>query len=132
MQVQEDHIRNDKIRRMFYDIPCIINMIAVRQLGFLGKIVRGPHNSPALRMLTACCQRKCKVGRPYLHNKDVIVRNLRLLFAKVPEKVIDDYGSVRDWFKEASHETYWTTLIKCLLNKQEPILARPIEWTPPR
>jgi hypothetical protein len=132
MQAQEDHIRNDKIRRMFYDIPCIINMIAVRQLGFLGKIVRGPHGSPARRMLTACCQHKRKVGRPYLHNKDVIVRNLRLLFAEVPEVVIDDYGSVRDWFKEASHETYWTTLTRCLLNKQEPIPAQPTELPPPR
>ena len=109
------------MQRMFYDIPCIINMIAARQLGFLGKIVSGPHDSPARRMLIACCQHKRKVGCPYLHNKDVIVQNLCLLFAKVPEVVIDDYESVRDWFKEASHETYWTTLIKCLLNKQEPI-----------
>jgi hypothetical protein len=131
VQVQEDHIRNDKIQRMFYDIPCIIHMIVARQLGFLGKIVHGPHDSPACRMLTACCQHKRKVGRPYLHNKDVIVQNLHLLFAKVPEVVIDDYGSVKDWFKEASHETYWTTLIKCLLNKQEPIPARPTEWPPP-
>ena len=60
----------------------------------------------ARRMLTACCQHKCKCGRPYLHNKDVIVQNLRLLFAQIPEVVIDDYGSVKDWFKEASHESY--------------------------
>ena len=41
-------------------------------------------------MLTACCQHKCNQGRPsYLHNKDVIVRNLWLLFAKVPDVLID-------------------------------------------
>ncbi len=101
MQVQEDHIRNEKIRQMFYDIPCVINMIATKQLGFLGKVVRGPHDSPACWMLTACCQHKRKRGRPYLHNKDVIVQNLRLLFARIPEVIIDDYGSVKDWFKEA-------------------------------
>ncbi len=28
VQVQEDHIRNEKIPQMFYDIPCVINMIA--------------------------------------------------------------------------------------------------------
>ena len=131
-QVQEDHIRNDKIRRMFYDIPCVNNMIAARQLGFLGKVVRGPHDAPARRMLTACCQHKRKRGRPYLHNKDVIVRNLRLLFVRVPEVVIDDFGSVKDWYKEATHKTYWTALIRCLLDKQAPIPTRPTEWPLPR
>jgi hypothetical protein len=80
IQVQEDRIRNDKICCLFYDIPCVINMIAARQLGFLGKVVCGPHDAPACRMLTACCQHKHKRGPPYLHNKD-IVQNLRLLFA---------------------------------------------------
>ena len=131
-QVQEERIRNDKIRRLFYDIPCVTNMIAARQLGFLGKVVRGPHDTPARRMLTACCQHKRKRGRPYLHNKDVIVRNLRLLFARIPEVVIDDYGSVKDWFKEASHESYWTALVSCLLDKQAPLPPRPTEWPPPR
>jgi hypothetical protein len=76
VQVQEDYIRNEKIRQMFYDIPCVINMIAARQLSFLGKVVQGPHDSPACWMLTACCQHKRKHGRPYLHSKDVIVQNL--------------------------------------------------------
>jgi hypothetical protein len=76
VQVQEDHIRNEKIHQMFYDIPCVINMIAARQLGFLGKVVRGPHDSSAHRVLTACCQHKHKHRCPYLHNKDIIVQNL--------------------------------------------------------
>ena len=45
---------------------------------------RPPH------MLTACCQHKRSRGCPsYLHSKDVIVRNLWLLFAKVPNVLID-------------------------------------------
>ncbi len=91
---------------MFYDIPCVVNMIAARQLGFLGKVVQGPHDSPACWMLTACCQHKGKHRYPYLHNKDVIVQNLCLLFAQIPKVVIDDYGSVKDWFKGASHQSY--------------------------
>ena len=51
-QVQEERIQNDKIRRLFYDIACVINMILARQLGFLGKVVHGPHDTPARRMLT--------------------------------------------------------------------------------
>ncbi len=65
---------------------------------------------------TACCQHKRNCGCPYLHNKDVFIRNLWLLFAKVPKVVINDYGSVKDWFREASHESYWTQLVQCLLD----------------
>jgi hypothetical protein len=83
-------------------------------------------------MLTACCHHKPKRGRPYLHNKDVIVQNLCLLFARIPEVVIDDYGSVKDWYKEATHESYWKALVRCLLDKQAPLPPRPTEWPPPR
>jgi hypothetical protein len=60
-QVQEDRIRNNKIHRLFYDIPCVINMIAARQLGFLGKVVRGLTDAPACRMLTACANTNSSV-----------------------------------------------------------------------
>jgi hypothetical protein len=76
IDVREQHLRNKKVPCMFYDIPCIKNMIAARQLGFLGKVVQGPLDSPACRMLTACCQHKHNRGHPHLHNKDVIVHNL--------------------------------------------------------
>ncbi len=132
VQVQECHICNMKIHQMFYDIPCVVNMIATRQLGFLGKVVLGPHDSSARWLLTACFQHKRKRGRPYLHNKDVIVQNLRLLFARIPAVVIDDYGSMKDWFKEALHDSYWTALVRCLLDKQAPLPARPTTWPPPR
>ena len=117
---------------MFYNIPTIQNMIAAQQLSFLGKVVRGPHDAPPHRILTACYQHKCKPGRPYLHNKDIIVCNLRLLFARTPKIVIDDYGSVKDWFREASHELYWTQLVQCLLDEQAPLPMCPTTWLPPQ
>ncbi len=69
-------------------------------------------------MLTACCQHKRNCGCPYLHNKDVIVQNLQLLFAQILKVIINDDGSVKDWFKEASHEAYWKALVQCLLDMQ--------------
>jgi hypothetical protein len=111
---------------MFYNIPTIQNMIAARQLGFLGKVVPGPHNAPTCPMLTVCCQHNRKPGCPYIHNKDIIIRNLCLLFARTPEVVIDDYGSVKDWFHEVSHELYWTQLVRCLLDEQTPLPACPL------
>ena len=49
------------------------------------------------------------------------MRNLRILFAQIPEVVIDDYGSVKDWFKEATHESYWTALVTCLLDTETEV-----------
>ena len=54
-KVREDRIRNEHVRRMFYDIPRVSNMIAARQLDFIGKTIRGPFDRPAQQMLTACC-----------------------------------------------------------------------------
>jgi hypothetical protein len=83
-KVREEEIQNKQVRRMFYDIPCVWNMIAACQLDFIGKTVHRPSDRPAKQMLTACCDTVCQIGRPFLHNKDYIVKNLRLLFANVP------------------------------------------------
>jgi hypothetical protein len=55
MQVKAEWIHNEHVQQMFYDIPCVGNMIAIQQLDFLGKMVRRPHDHPAQQMLTACC-----------------------------------------------------------------------------
>jgi hypothetical protein len=39
-QVQEERIRNSEVRKKFFDIPTAERMIAIRQLTYLGKIVR--------------------------------------------------------------------------------------------
>jgi hypothetical protein len=45
--VKEERIRNEHMQRMSYDIPCVRNMIAARQLDFIGKAIRGAPNRPA-------------------------------------------------------------------------------------
>ena len=54
-RVKEEHLHNEHVRRMFYDIPRVGNMIAARQLNFLGKTMRGPPDRPAQQMITVCC-----------------------------------------------------------------------------
>jgi hypothetical protein len=107
-------------------------MIAARQLDFLEKTVRRPHNRPAQQMLTACCDNVRQVGCPFLHNKDYILKNLRLLFANVPEVTINGYGSLKNWIQEALDEKYWIDLIAFLLNQQATILLGPDKWPQPR
>ena len=126
--VRENHIKNEHVRRMFYDIPRVSNMIAARQLDFIGKTIRGPLDRPAQQLITACCDHTRQVGRPFLHNKDFVVKNLRLLFANVPEVTIDEYGSLKHWIKEALHEQYWNLLVTCLIDRHAVTPPRPDEW----
>jgi hypothetical protein len=116
-RVKEERIQNEHVRRMFYDIPRVGNMIAAWQMDFIRKIMRAPSNRPAQQMLTACCNNIRPVGRPFLHTKDYIIKNLCLLFANIPKVTIDNFGSLKSWIWEALHEQYWTQLVDCLTNR---------------
>jgi hypothetical protein len=42
-QVREEHITNERVRKMFFNIPDVRNLIiAASQLNFLGKTMRHP------------------------------------------------------------------------------------------
>jgi len=69
-RVKEEHIRNEHVRRMFYDIPRVGNMIATRQMEFIGRSYTHTPDRLAQQMLTACCDNIRPVGRPFLHLKD--------------------------------------------------------------
>ena len=128
-QVQEERIRNEHVRKLFYDIPRVRNMIAARQLGFIGKVMRGPSHRPSQRMITACCSNRRLPGRPHFHNKDLIVKNLKLLFSQVNDVVIDDKGTLKNWINEVMCESYWNQLVKCLIDKDAELPERPDTWT---
>jgi len=57
-RVKEEIIRNGKVRRMLYSIPCVRKMIAARQRDFIGKMIRGPPDRPSRNMITTCCDHK--------------------------------------------------------------------------
>ena len=100
-------------------MPCVRNMIAARQLNYSGKLIRGPHDQPARRMIMACCNER--VGRPQTTEKNCIIKNLRLLFKDVLLKRIDHYGSLKHCIHEASNEEYWNQLIKRLTHPETPL-----------
>jgi hypothetical protein len=116
---------------MFYDIPRVGNMIAARQMDFIGKTIRAPSDRPAQQMLTACCNNVRPVECLFLHNKDYIIKNLRLLFANIPEVTIDNFGSLKNWIQEALHEQYWTQLVDCLINQHALLPPRCNGWPRP-
>ena len=129
-KVREQRLHNDKVRKMFYSIPCVRNMIAARQLDFIGKMIRGPPDRPSRNMITACCNHKRRVGRPQTTGKNFMVENLRLLFRDVPTVQIDRYGSLRNWIHEASNKKYWCQLVERLLHPSTPLPDRPDNWGP--
>jgi len=45
MRVKEEQLQNEQVQRMFYDIPWVGNMIAARQMNFIGKVIPA-HRSP--------------------------------------------------------------------------------------
>jgi hypothetical protein len=128
--VQEQRLRNGKVRDMFYSIPCVRNMIAARQMDFVGKMIRGPPDRPSRNMITACCDHKRRVGRPQTTGKNFMVENLRLLFQDIPTVQIDRYGSLRSWIHEASNKRYWNQLVDRLLHPNTPTPERPADWGP--
>jgi hypothetical protein len=106
-------------------------MIAAQQLDFMGKAIQGPHDRSSRCMITACCNHQQRVRCPQTHTKNTMVRNLLLLFARVPTTTIDHYGSLKDWLNEASDEKYWTALVQCLLHSDAPLPERPPAWGAP-
>ena len=121
-QAKRERITNDQVRKRFYDIPCVENMIAARLLSFIGKAVQNPYPLwPTKLMLTTCCNNNRKREPPYTTNKDTIVNCLALLFGRVPEVAIDqNQGFMIDWVKEVNNEKYWKSLIRSNRRRMEP------------
>ena len=72
-KVQEQRLQYGKVCDMYYSIPCVKNMIAARQMDFVGKMIRGPPDRLSCNMITACCDHKRQVGRPQTTGKNFMV-----------------------------------------------------------
>ncbi len=42
----EERITNERIRKIFFNVPAAENTIVIMQMNYLGKIIRGPANHP--------------------------------------------------------------------------------------
>ncbi len=106
---------------MFCSIPCVQNMIAARQVNFIGKMIRGPPDCPSRNMITACCDHKRRAGQPQTTGKIFMDENLRLLFQDFDTVNIDHFGFLRDWIHKATDKKYWDQLVKRLLLPDTPL-----------
>ena len=85
-QVQDEHIKNESIRKTFYNIPDIRSQIAIRQMSFLGKVVRGPDHHPPKQLISAWCNHPRLPGGVLTTNKKSLVKSLQLLLPEQMEE----------------------------------------------
>ena len=76
----------------FFDMSNVRRMIAIRQLSFIGKIVRNSVEQIPSKLITFWIEHKRKPGRVSCNNLKSIVRNLQLL-----EPDADKVGSQTSW-----------------------------------
>jgi hypothetical protein len=81
-QVIKERITNERIRKIFFNIPTAENTIVIRQMTYLGKIVRGPTNQPPRQMPTAWSANPRPKGGVLTTNKKSLVRSLHTLLPK--------------------------------------------------
>ncbi len=89
---KEERIQNEKVREMFYSIPCVQNMIASRQADFIGKMIRGPPDRPSRNMITACCNHKRRVGQPQTTGKNLLLRTCTCCFKMLTQLTLTASG----------------------------------------
>ena len=63
-QVRECHIKNSHICMMFYNIPCVRNQVAFRQMTYVGGIMRRKRSHVPTRLLAAWCNNPSQRCRP--------------------------------------------------------------------
>ena len=68
--------------KIFFNVPTAENTIVIRQMNYLGKIIRGPTNHPPRQMLTAWSANLRPKGGVLMTNKKALVRSLHTLLPK--------------------------------------------------
>ena len=104
--MRERHIKNSYICTMFYNISCVRNQVAFRQLTYVGKILCREKSHVLMKFFTAWCDNPRKRGGQLLTKKDSLVQNLQLIIHGV-----DDVGLVLTWGFYALDATHWFLLL---------------------
>ena len=150
-QAKEDKISNEKLRAKFYNILDAHRLIAVKQLSFVGKIVRREEYFFPKQLLAAWDNHKRKAGGVLTTNKTSIVKSLQLLYPptkyctnndgkpcrdknskKIPEAIyMDRFGSLPYWIKDAMNKKRWSWMIQSKLRLPHLDSPDPLPPSPP-
>ena len=82
---------------------------SLRQLTYLGKIIRREELHIPTHLLTVWCYHQRKAGRPILTNKQSMVRNIQQVIPNV-----DAHGTMSTWGFHALDTQHWNELLNTL------------------
>jgi hypothetical protein len=123
----------------FFNVPTAENTIVVRQMNYLGKIVRRPTNHPPRQMLTAWSANPRSKGGVLTTNKKALVRSLHTQLPKemtemtitknkttresTAKHMLNKDGKLKLWIKITEDEELWNWHLNKL---QTPGLSTPL------
>lgn len=102
-------MKNDSVRMISYNIPCIRNQIAHRRLTFIGKVLLWEGSHILMRLITSWCDNPRRRGRLLFTNKMSLVCNFQLILPNV-----DDASSIATWDFHALDRAQWLGLVATL------------------
>jgi hypothetical protein len=70
MQVIEEKVTNERTRKIFFNVPTAENTKVIRQMSYLGKIIRGPSSHPPRQMLAAWSKKPAPARRNPHHQQE--------------------------------------------------------------
>ena len=82
-EVKDDHIKNTRIRRIFFNIPDAEAMVTIRQMNYLGKTMRGPNSNPPKQLIPAWIDHPRPRGGVLTTNKKALTRGLHTLLPTI-------------------------------------------------
>jgi len=105
-QVQEDRIKNEQVRERFLNIRPIEDIIAERQLRWMGKLSRMDGHRMPKQLLTAWCNNPRPRGRPQQTIRHCLVSALQRILPDIPSS-----GRTAHWTHLAEDPKIWSELM---------------------
>jgi hypothetical protein len=136
-QVRDEHIKNTRIRKIFFNLPDAQSLIAIRSATYIGKVVRSPNHCPPKQLLTAFSNNPRPSSGVIMTNKKAIVNSLHLLLPNEMEEIhtwtdkstgetsskpiLNKDGELRLWLKIALDVDEWAYHIRKLQQPGVPL-----------
>jgi len=140
-EVIDDHITNERIRKIFHDIPDAEALLTARSMTYLGKIARAPDLHPPKLLMTAWVRNPRPKSGVLYTNKKALVRGINTL---LPEETAENVkikckktglsttvtrcnpdGKLSNWLHIALNKPLWDWHIHRLANPGAPTPPKP-------
>ena len=144
-EVIDEHISNERIRKIFHDIPDAEAMLNARSMTYLGKIARAPNQHPPKHFITAWVDNPRLPAGVLMTNKKALVRGINALIPEhTTEKVkikckktgvtriedrLNPNGKLDLWLPTALNKKLWEWHIYKLTHPNTPLPPKPPEST---